>query len=386
MFSIENFYYVLYTNLLKPLHLNGIYFYPFGSTDWSTAITIPHKYDDDRVRFQTMFCDQEPLFKKILSPFPYGHTIKRINILANSEISEEKKTILKEYGLVDWYYFYHGFAALDWYNDYRYFAKVENQFTKVFMSLNRLVTNDRSYRLVLISHLIKENLIDHGVVSLHLDSHEWGTWQDELADPNSKLTADQKQFVLQHVGKLSGSIIADTINPVGSLSASCGLNDLEFNQSALWHLVSETIFYYEKLHLTEKIFKPIVTRRPFILVAGAGNLAYLKRYGFKTFSKWIDESYDDEMDNNKRLEKITHEVAKLCKLSMSDLNQMHQEMKEILDFNFNHFFGEFKQIIVKEMLQNFEGVFRKWNNGRFDDKIIDLSVIDFDAVEKLFLQ
>ena len=44
----------------------------------------------------------------------------------------------------------------------------------------------------------------------------------------------------------------------------------------LFHIVTETIFYDNKLHFTEKVFKPIVARRPFFLVGAPGNLAYLK--------------------------------------------------------------------------------------------------------------
>jgi hypothetical protein len=33
---------------------------------------------------------------------------------------------------------------------------------------------------------------------------------------------------------------------------------------------------------------------------------------------------------------------------------MQQEMDDILDFNFEHFYGRFKHIIVSEMLENFQ--------------------------------
>ena len=185
---------------------------------------------------------------------------------------------------------------------------------------------------------------------------------------------------------MSGSIIADTDRPRGSLSADAGPNELKFNQSALWHVVSETVFYYDKLHLTEKIFKPIFSKRPFILVAAPGNLAYLKSYGFRTFDRWIDESYDNEKDHQTRLEKITVEVEKLCNLSPTDLKKMHQEMREILEFNFNHFYGKFKTIIVQELLDNFKGIAGQWNNGRVDGRNMDLSLLDFPTIEKRLLR
>jgi hypothetical protein len=107
-----------------------------------------------------------------------------------------------------------------------------------------------------------------------------------------------------------------------------------------------------------------VSKRPFILVGAVGNLAYLKSYGFKTFDRWIDESYDLEEDNFLRIEKITNEIEKLCNLPKQELEQMYNEMQEILEFNHTHFYGEFKKIIVHELVDNFEKILVQFNNGR----------------------
>ena len=104
-----------------------------------------------------------------------------------------------------------------------------------------------------------------------------------------------------NLSKIPLPLLVDNTDPKGISSSDSGPEALKLNQSALWHVVSETIFYQEKLHLTEKIFKPICARRPFILVGAKGNLAYLRSYGFKTFDQWISEDYDHEEDNEKRL-------------------------------------------------------------------------------------
>ena len=43
---------------------------------------------------------------------------------------------------------------------------------------------------------------------------------------------------------------------------------------------------------------------PIIQFAPYKTLEVMKQYGFKTFDKWWDESYDDEPDDWKRLEMI----------------------------------------------------------------------------------
>lgn len=402
MFSIENFYQILRSNLFKPLNINCLYFYPFGSTDSNNLLNAKnHPLDlTKKIRWcNTFFYDQEPIFRDIVEKcietgfkkIPgEGIFDAKIQILANSEFSQEKQFVCQTHNFNDWYYFYHGFAALDWYRDYQYFSNSQYDFTKVFISLNRLVTKDRSYRLLVVSEMIKHDLLDKGIVSCHLIDQGWGIWSDELNDENSKLTVTDKEFISEQIGKLSVSIIADVEVPRGSLSADAGFEELNLLQDAFWHIVTETIFYYPKLHLTEKTFKPIVARRPFMLVSAPGNLAYLKSYGFKTFDKWIDESYDNEPDNSLRIAMIIAELRKLCNLSPSDLRAMYEEMIPTLEYNFNHFYNEFKTIIVREMLQNFKEIIEQHNVKQSAVDVynipIDISIVDFLAIEKRLLQ
>lgn len=369
MISVENFYYVLYKNLLEPSSLRAKYFYPFGSTadhnlqsNWSVDKNISN------IKLNSvLFYDQEPLLCKEL---PILDT-RFCTLLANSEKSAHKKGLIKKFNVIDWYYFYHGFAALYWFNDYKYLPEVEHQFSRVFISLNRLHTNYRSYRMYLISEYIQRNLLEFGHISFMSDSDDYGNWISELNDPNTLLPSNKLKEIGNNLNKIKKPLIVDSFNVQGWASADCGPTPLKLNQSALWHIVSETIFYQEKLHLTEKIFKPICSRRPFILVGAKGNLEYLKSYGFRTFSQWIDESYDKESDNEKRLQMIVDQIERLCKLSSTELCQMHKDMQDVLTYNFNYFYYGFKAIIVDEMLDNFQTALNIWNNDRLnEDKII----------------
>lgn len=359
MFSLDKFYYILHKNLFEYKDVNSLYFYPFGSVDPEqiSGLGFNNVFDDlsnnNFKKYTVWYYDQEPLYQHVVDACVARHEIlKQSNhrqiILANSEHSELKNQICKENGYVDWYYFFHGFAALDWYRAYQYVPFVENQFTKVFISLNRLVTQDRSYRLNLVANLLEHDLVKHGLVSLQLEDHS-GTVKSEVFNTDSKLSVAAKKLIYTHIMPLTEPLVVDELQPQGFFSAE---PDLELQHQALWNVVTETIFYQNKLHLTEKIFKPIVARRPFILVGAVNNLAYLKSYGFKTFDKWIDESYDTIEDPDLRIKAVTEELAKLCALEPIELLMMYEDMKETLEYNFNHFYGEFKHIIVKEMLDN----------------------------------
>jgi len=113
--------------------------------------------------------------------------------------------------------------------------------------------------------------------------------------------------------------------------------------SAFWHVVSETCFYEKTVHLTEKVFKPIVARQPFLILSTPGALKYLKSYGFKTFNNVIDESYDEEYDPNTRILKVVEQLKKICSLTEKEKKEMYEEILPTLDHNFNHFYNNLEE-------------------------------------------
>jgi hypothetical protein len=374
MFSLDRFYNILHNNLISQF-TNGksVYHYPFG-TYQNRGILIKNNYFApyqtqttsyaEKTWMHCYFFDQEPYYQYTIPIIEKSMLVKsqfdgprRINILANSEKSDLKNSFVRSQGLYDWYYFYHGFAALDWYRDFQYFEPGSfNQFDKVFICYNHLTSKYRSYRLHLVSNLIEQDLVTSGSVSLFHTG-----WQQTIEDPDNPLDNRARVKIYKQLRNISDPLTIDTDAPTGEMSAKVNFENLT---SALFHVVTETVYFQDKLHLTEKVFKPIVAKRPFFLVAAPGNLAYLKGYGFKTFDRWIDESYDLETDHYIRIEKITFELAKLCAMSPALLKQMHQEMQEVLEYNFNHFYTTFKDLIVDELVDNFEHILCQINNGR----------------------
>lgn len=388
MFSIENFYYILYHQLLKPLGLKDGMFTRFGSSDFrdfcvSRYATSCFRYFSRLVKENFCFYfDQEPLHINSVDPLiPFTPSV-RCRILANSEISDLKNLICKENNYQDWYYFFHGFAALNWYRDGKYFCQ-DIDWTRPYISLNRLHVNDRSYRLNLVARLAEHNLLDQGYVSLHLAHTEHGSWQQELEDPNTKLSKSACKLIAKN---LNQPLLLDETESTGNMSANFGHQEFELWKSGFWHIVTETVFYHNKLHLTEKIFKPIVSQRPFILAAAPGNLAYLKSYGFRTFDQWIDESYDTIRDPDRRLQAIVNQTQRLCAMSNSELRQMHRDMQSVLEHNFNHLWGDFKHQIVNELVDNFEYAVRLWNNGRVGENVLPLKNINFAQAKQILLR
>jgi hypothetical protein len=383
MISLENFYWVLHQNLLKPSNIDCWYFYPFGTQDNLSA----HEFQSRIGRNipHVLFYDQEPLWDHSLGNLynfhPSAWSQNSIRILSNSERSEVKSTICRDRDILDWYYFYHGFAALDWFRDSQYINQPQH-IKNVFLCLNHLVRHERSYRISLLARLAHDDILHHGTVSFHGSMDDC---QQELADSHTKIP-EKCQTLIKHfiLDKLNLPIYADRSSLDGSASAHFGYNEHALWQQSFLHIVNETVFYEPKLHLTEKIFKPIVASRPFLLVAAPGNLQYLKSYGFQTFDRWWDESYDAIQDPSARLDAISQQLADVCRRPWTEILQMFEDMHPVLEHNKKHFFGEFRKIIVEELVDNFQSCINQWNNGRVDDRGI-YNHADFDSVKKILL-
>lgn len=390
MFSTENFYFILHECLLKPNNVHDAVHLTFGSN--SGADLRPNYYNGTKHLYgkpmynypMAFFFDQEPLDENGVWQNLHSWVFSRFKLLANSEHSKLKQKILNEGQYLDWYFFFHGFAALGWFRDAKYLPH-STKWTRPYISMNRLYSNDRSYRLNLVAKLGEASLIEKGHVSLALYDNSYLSWQDEINNQHSKLSENAKKLIAQIMPQFLWGLKIDRDNLTGNASADFGHNEFNLWQSGLWHLVTETVFYHNKQHLTEKIFKPIVSKRPFMLVAAPGNLAYLKSYGFKTFDRWIDESYDSIQDNDQRIAAIVEQTKKICALSNSQLEDMYREMQDILDYNYEHLWNDFRKIITYELVDNFETSCRIWNNGRVRYGF-DIDSFSFANAKKILLR
>ena len=107
------------------------------------------------------------------------------------------------------------------------------------------------------------------------------------------------------------------------------------------HIVTETLITDEGF-FSEKIFKPIIYCQPFILIGQYKGLEYLKKIGYKTFSNVIDESYDLEKDNEKRIIMATDSAIEFVKKID---NNLMIELWHIFEHNLKVFFNRSINII-----------------------------------------
>ena len=99
------------------------------------------------------------------------------------------------------------------------------------------------------------------------------------------------------------------------------------------HIVCET--FVSHIFFSEKTYKPIKYFQPFVLINGQYSLQYLRNTGYRTFSGYIDESYDLESDNERRIELAIQ--ASLDFMNREDLHEVMKEMYPIFEHNHNVF-------------------------------------------------
>lgn len=122
--------------------------------------------------------------------------------------------------------------------------------------------------------------------------------------------------------------------------------------NSYFYICTETFLHGDFKSLTEKAFKPIVNFMPFVIIAYPGALKLLQSLGFKTFSPWIDESYDNELDSVKRIKLVYEQITKICHMPIEQLHEWYWQMEDIYVHNYNHFLEYYKHDVKgKELIK-----------------------------------
>jgi hypothetical protein len=110
---------------------------------------------------------------------------------------------------------------------------------------------------------------------------------------------------------------------------------IQLIQQGFCHVITDDPFNSSWPRITEKTLKPMIARRPFLMLGAQGNLAWLRSKGFRTFSQWWDESYDQQSDKD-RLESVYIITRYINSLSMKQRQDLLNQMQPVLDHNLEH--------------------------------------------------
>ena len=110
-------------------------------------------------------------------------------------------------------------------------------------------------------------------------------------------------------------------------------NFLDSYRECFCGVINETRYAQPFGYFSEKALTAMNCRLPIIMVAPPKTLEYLKTFGFKTFDKWWDESYDNEQDHQKRLYMILDLIDHIQSKSLDELKKIYDEMADTLEHN-----------------------------------------------------
>jgi len=227
---------------------------------------------------------------------------------------------------------------------------LENKhYDKKFLSFNRhMMTHGRLHRGGLIALLCAMNLLDNGFVSAGM-FYEYPTWNDILQELK-RYHSDNEEFIqilltneqkILNIGDLSVDVNSTMLKERDNAYLLPSIS--KFYADSYFSVVTETNCFAKGIMqgditppgrlLSEKTFKTIAIKHPFIIVARAKTLELLREIGYRTFSPWIDESYDNELNESARMLMIVKEIKRLCELSPDQLVYFLNNVREICEHN-----------------------------------------------------
>lgn len=254
-------------------------------------------------------------------------------LLLHSEQRSENLNRYQQAGFVPVYVWSHGIIARDW---YRYAEidprlKIHHLPNYDFNIYARAWTGTREYRLMLLAMIA--DISHHCRVTFSAnDSGHYQSYQPS-----------NPKFYINHFD------LVNLYNDSDITSDSSATYSWQHYQQCAVDLVTETLFDDDRIHLTEKILRPIACGKPFIVAGPWGSLEYLRSYGFETFSDIIDESYDTIKNPYQRLHAVTDLMQQIARMPGSKKQHLYHAMNEVADRNRQHFFSSdfFQQLIIE---------------------------------------
>jgi hypothetical protein len=225
---------------------------------------------------------------------------------------------------------------------------------KYFLMYNR--NSSRIHRPWFVYNLYKNNLLDKGIVSLlQVDDYdEFIKKSNNYDDLNltvediDNLKKNTKNFYPLFIDEIDSEKVSNFHN---------FLSRKDEYEKTYFTIVSETNAEDKYRFLTEKTVKPIMNYHPFLILGNPGSIKQLKEMGFKTFSDYWDESYDDEINFKKRVNMLIQQIKILTSKSFDEWNTLLLSMEPILNHNKNLLlqmerYKKFPNDMIKNIINN----------------------------------
>lgn len=277
----------------------------------------------------------------------------------NPEIKRWGGAIYIPYFERGWFHYFQAYLKKDQtYTPQEFSADLKKPRPKKYLSFNR---EPRAHRQVVAGWLEQKGLVEQGLISFprpdeYFALDKFNMYQEGVEDlfhapewisagtEGIQKFAEKAPYHVDHDDLTKLHISWCTKKPF---------------QNSYFSLLTERLYYSANGHslLTSKSYKAMCNMHPFIIVGAHRSLSFLKKMGYKTFSNWFDESYDEEPCSDCRMRLVLAEVERLCSLSDTLWLQMLEEMQETLLWNYSNvqkrqginFMNYLNPILTKEL-------------------------------------
>lgn len=218
---------------------------------------------------------------------------------------------------------------------------VDSEFTTKLINAKFFCTNARfdTHRHLIMSYLIGRSGYYTWYYRTYYDIKN-NYWSDKKGLPWKALRKGSKTLNKTRLPKNENVPLIDVHNPFKfynpEFKKEVGKVYEKNITRAFCCIVNETRFAQHTANFSEKTTIPISYGSPFVLVAPPLTLQYLREFGFKTFSQWWDESYDEIHDPNLRMKKILEVIDFIDQKSPKQLKKIYNEMIPTLKYNAEH--------------------------------------------------
>ena len=184
-------------------------------------------------------------------------------------------------------------------------------------------TPSRHNRIRLLYKLIEAGLKDKCIWSLPIDDLELSKIHLHLPEVSR---SDLDIFLQTYSRKLDKPLV----KPYDSIVYNASIY-----AQACFSLVSETSFNSTTFpYVTEKIYKSILNKHPFILAGDTNSLSYLSTLGFVTFEQFLPIRNYDTIDNT---ENRLNALVTNAKYFISNIKKNAVEIEEMVKHNVDNF-------------------------------------------------
>ena len=173
-----------------------------------------------------------------------------------------------------------------------------------------------------IFNAVNENKLHDKIVMTY-----GGNWQDDAFYAEDYFIWEPD---CMPVGKIIGT--ADWVDYCGIRTGLSRVIPIKVYNDCAYSIIAETDFDNTLSFWSEKTAKPFIARKLFIAFTGYKFLQNLQAVGFQTFGSIIDESYDLEIDDNKRYAMAFEQVKWLCDQPQEEI---YEKLKPIAEHNYN---------------------------------------------------